>query len=57
MVAGQESWEKEDTRINVDGFGKPRSSQTSQRGEGGVGFLVCECLVSEVEFIYITRKL
>ena len=54
VVAGQESWEKEDTRINVDGykwFGKPRSSQTSQRGEGGVGFLVRECLVSKVEFI------
>ena len=54
VVAGQESWEKEDSRINVDGykwFGKPRSSQTSQRGEGGVGFLVRECLVSEVEFI------
>ena len=32
-------------------FGKPRSSQTSQQGKGGVGFLVRECLVSEVEFI------
>ena len=54
VVAGQESWEKEDSRINVDGykwFEKPRSSQTSQRGEGGVGFLVRESLVSEVEFI------
>ena len=54
VVAGQESWEKEDTRIHVDGykwFGKPRSSQTSQRGEGWVSFLVRECLVSEVEFI------
>ena len=54
MVAGLESWEKEDSRINADGykwFGKPCSSQTSQRGEGGVGFLVRECLVSEVEFI------
>ena len=41
VVAGWESWEKEDSRIQVDGykwFGKPRSSQTSQRGEGGVGF-------------------
>ena len=28
-----------------------RTSQRSQRGEGGVGFLVRECLVSEVEFI------
>ena len=53
MAAGQESWEKEDSRINVDGykwFGKSRSSQTRQRGDDGVGFLVREC-VSEVEFI------
>ena len=34
--------------MGISGLG---SSQTSQRGEGGVGFLVCECLVSEVEFI------
>ena len=49
-----ESWVKEDSRIAVDGykwFGKPRTSQRSQRGEGGVGFLVRESLVSEVEFI------
>ena len=26
-------------------------SQNSQRGEGGVGFLVCDCMVNEVEFI------
>ena len=54
IVAVQESWEKEDSKIDVDGykwFGKPRTSQRSQRGEGGVGFLVRECLVSEVEFI------
>ena len=54
IVAGQESWEKEDSRINVEGykwFGKPRSNQNSQRGEGGVGFLVRECLVDEVECI------
>ena len=53
IVAVQESWEK-DSKIHVDGykwFGKPRASQRSQRGEGGVGFLVRECLVSEVEFI------
>ena len=45
---------KEDTAIKVEGnkwFGKPHSNQCSQRGEGGVGFLVCEFLVSEVEFI------
>ena len=54
VVAGQESWEKEDSRINVDGhkwFGKPCDVQNSQRGEEGVGFLVCDCLVSEVEFV------
>lgn len=46
VVAGQESWEKEDTRITVEGykwFWKPCSTQNSQRG---VGFLVRECLVS-----------
>ena len=54
IVAGQESWEKDDTRLSVEGykwFGKPRSNQNSQRGEGGVGFLVRECLANEVEFI------
>ena len=54
IVAGQESWEKEDSRIGVGGykwFGKPRKCQNSQRGEGGVGFLVRECLVDEVECI------
>ena len=30
---------------------KPRSNQNSQRREGGVSLLVCECLVNEVEFI------
>ena len=54
VVAGQESWEKEETRIEVEGykwFGKPRSKQNSPRGEGRVGFLVRECLANEVEFI------
>ena len=54
VVAGQESWEKEETRIDVEGykwFGKPRIKQNSPRGDGGVGFLVRECLVNEVEFI------
>ena len=54
VVAGQQSWEREDTRIEVEGyqwFGKPRSNQNSRRVEEGVGYLVCECLVSEVEFI------
>ena len=45
-AAGQESWEREDTRIELEDykwFGKPCSNQTSCRREGGVGFLVCEC--------------
>ena len=56
IVAVQESWEKEDSKIDIDGykwFGKPRTSQRSQRGEGGVGFLVHDCVVSEVEFIAV----
>ena len=58
VVAGQESLEKEETRIDVEGykwFGKPCIKQNSPRGEGGVGFLVCECLVNEVEFIYTVK--
>ena len=54
VVAGQESWEKEETKIAVEGykwFGKPHIKQNSRRGEGGVVVLVCECLVNEVEFI------
>ena len=35
--------------------GKPRNNQTGVRGEGGVGFLVCECLVDQVEFISKVR--
>ena len=45
VVAGQESWEKEETGIDVEVykcFGKPRIKQNSPRGEGGVGFLVRE---------------
>ena len=40
IVAVQESWEKEDSKIDVDGykwFGKPRTSRRSQRKEGGLG--------------------
>ena len=40
-----------ESRINVDGyrwFEKPRDVQNSQRGEGGVGFLVRDCLINEV---------
>ena len=55
VCAGQESWEKEDSKISVDGykwFGKPRQgSSESRRGKGGVGFLVKECLASGVELI------
>ena len=38
----------------VDGckcFRKPRKDQSNPRGEGGVGFLVRECLVDEVECV------
>ena len=54
IVAGQETWEGKDKVVNVDGskwFGKPRIDQNNHRGEGGVGFLVRECIVEEVEFI------
>ena len=58
VVAGQESWERDGSVVSVDGykwFGKPRNNQKSLRGEGGVGFLVRECLVDEVEFISQVR--
>ena len=55
VCAGQESWEKEESKLSVDGYkwlGKPRQgSSESRRGEGGVGFLVKECLASGVEII------
>ena len=41
--------------VNVDGykwFGKPR---ISRRGEGGVGFLVRECIAEEVEMLGMRR--
>ena len=34
-VAGQETWERKD----------------NHRGEGGVGFLVCECIAEKVEYV------
>ena len=58
VVASQESWEKDGTTICVDGytwFGKPRSKQSNPRGEGGVGFLIREWLVDEIEFISEVR--
>ena len=53
IVAGQESWEREGKNIGYKWFGKPCKDQTNPRGEGGVGFLVRECLVDEVEFVSI----
>ena len=53
IVAGQESWEREGKNIVVNGykrFGRLRKDQSNPRGEGGIGFLVRECLVDEVEF-------
>ena len=52
IVAGQETWERKDKVVNVDGFG---NDQNSRRGEGGVGFLVRECIAEEVEFIRDVR--
>ena len=52
-IAGQETWKRAETRIDVEGykwFGKPFINQKSLRGRG-FGFLVRECLVNEVEFI------
>ena len=41
VVAGQESWEKEENRIDVERykvFGKPRIKQNSPRGDEGLVF-------------------
>ena len=54
IVAEQESGEREGKNIVAEGykwFGKPRKDQSNPRGEGGVGLLVRECLVDEVEFV------
>ena len=51
IVAAQESWERKGSIIEVQGYkwlGKHRKIQNSNRGEGGVGFLIRECLL---EFI------
>ena len=37
------------------GFGKPCNDQSNPRGEGGVGFLVRERLVDEVEFVSMVK--
>ena len=42
--------------IGYKWFGKPGIKQNSPRGDGGVGFLVRECLVNEVEFINTVLK-
>ena len=45
--------EKDNSSAHVEAykwFGKPLTSQNSQRGGGGVSFLVCDCLMNEVEF-------
>ena len=51
IVAVQESWEKEDSKIDISGLVSIVLVKGVREGEGGVGFLVRECLVSEVEFI------
>ena len=55
IVAGQETWERKDKVVNVDGYKWPRIDQNSRRGEGGVGFLVRDCIAEEVEFIRDVR--
>ena len=47
-----ESLERDSFTVSVDGykwFVKPHNNQKSLRGEGGVGFLVRQCLMDEVE--------
>ena len=54
IVVAQESWEREGSVIEVQGYkwlDKPRKIQKSKRVEGGVVFLIRECLLTEVEFI------
>ena len=54
IVAAEESWEREGSVIEVQGYmwlGKPRKIQNSKRGEGGVRFLIRECWLAEVEFL------
>ena len=58
IVAGQESWERAGKNIVVDGykwFGKPCKDQSNPRGEGGVGFVVRNCLVDDVKFVGTVR--
>ena len=41
VVASHESWEREDTRIEVEGYkwvGKPRNNRTTERGGRGWPF-------------------
>ena len=54
IVVAQESWERKGSVIEVQGYkwlGKTRKIQNSKRVEGGVVFLIRECLLTEVEFI------
>ena len=49
--AGQESWEKEESKVSVDGTNGSGSLGESRRGEGGEEFLVKGCLACRVELI------
>ena len=49
--AGQESWEKEESKFSVDGTNGSGSLGESRRGEGGEEFLVKGCLACRVELI------
>ena len=53
MIAGQEYWEKKDSKIVVDGykwFGKPLKIKIVREMRVGLVFLVHDCLVDEVDF-------
>ena len=56
VVAGQESWEKEKTDIDVEGykwFGKYYSNQSSPREEAGVIFLYMNALQMRLSLLIV----
>ena len=55
VIAGQESLEREEKTVAVEGCKMFWKASFSFRGEGGVGFLVRGCLVDEVEFVSNVR--
>ena len=47
-VAVQESWEREDSRMDINGLVSLILVKGVREWEGGIGFLVHECLESKV---------